>query len=198
MMRYYHGSTVPDLTTLQPFASPHSHIKEPRVYLTTNRQLATHYIWDTERCPVRSPMLDVRDDGTLVFQEMFSGALAYFYKDLRGFIYRCEGDWPVLGVEGMPSGAMVDVPVPIVDVEVVEDVYDHIRSYEKEGKFRYERFEDLPQYRYDIIRGIVLRKIIQYNLLDTAADSRHVAFVQDKFPRYWQEAKVLAREGLLP
>ena len=43
-MDYYHGSTIKELKELIPFASPYSNLKEAVVYLTTNKQLALHYI----------------------------------------------------------------------------------------------------------------------------------------------------------
>lgn len=59
-MEYFHGSVVQGLSERKPHASPFSNFK--------------------------MPMLDIRKDGTLVFQEMFSGALAYFYS-LFGIVY---------------------------------------------------------------------------------------------------------------
>jgi len=92
-MDFYHGTTVGGLTELKPFNSQRSNLNESCVYLTNNKQLALHYIWDLSRCPMKSPMLDIRKDGTLVFQEMFSGALEFFYKGLSGYIYHCVGDY---------------------------------------------------------------------------------------------------------
>ena len=86
-MDYYHGTTMAGLTELRLFTSAINNLKDPLVYLTTSKQLALHYIWDTKRRPVKSPMLDIRKDGILVFQEMFSNALEYLYKGLSGYIY---------------------------------------------------------------------------------------------------------------
>ena len=71
-MRYYHGSTVGGLTELEPRLPFGAQSQEARVYLTTSKQLALHYIWDARRLPLKMPMLKILDDGTLVFQEMFS------------------------------------------------------------------------------------------------------------------------------
>lgn len=69
-IKYYHGSAKPGLTCLIPSSSWYANLSEPTVYLTTNRQLALHYIWDMERIGVKMPMLDIRPDGVLVFQEI--------------------------------------------------------------------------------------------------------------------------------
>ena len=162
-MKYYHGSTVGGLTELEPrlpFGGPS---QEPRVYLTTSRQLALHYIWDVERLALKMPMLKILDDGTLIFQEMFSGALEYFYKGVSGYIYCCEGDFPV--DSAVLTSVSTDQPVPIVGCEYIDDVYEHILQYEKQGKFIYEHYEDLPQWRRDVIRGHVIRMIKRFDLM---------------------------------
>ena len=194
-MEFFHGTTVGGLSELKPYASPFSNLKEPVVYLTTSRQLALHYIWDMKRIGVKMPMLDIRNDGTLVFQEMFSGALEYFYKGVSGYIYRCIGDYEINSNVGVSTCAVSKTAVPVTDFEFIEDAYKSIISYGDKGTFIYERYEDLPQWRIDVIRGQIVRFIKRNNLLnDISAPSR---FIQEKFPQYWNEAKVLNDCGLL-
>ena len=114
-MEFFHGTTVRGLSELKPHASAFSNLKEPVVYLTTSRQLALHYIWDIKRIGVKMPMLDIRSDGTLVFQEMFSGALEYFYKGVSGYIYRCIGDYEINSETGVNTCAVSKAAVPVAD-----------------------------------------------------------------------------------
>ncbi len=195
-MEYFHGSIKKGLSELKPIASPFSNLKEPLVYLTTSRQLALHYIWDMERIGVKMPMLDIRKDGTLVFQEMFSGALEYFYKGVSGYIYRCIGDYELNSATGVHSCATSSAAVPVTDFEYIEDVYESIISYGDKGTFIYEKYEDLPQWRIDVIRGHVIRFIKRFDLLN---DMTHPGcrFIQEKFPQYWKEAQVLNDYKLL-
>lgn len=194
-MDFYHGTTIKGLTELRPIASQDSNLKKPCVYLTTSKQLALHYIWDKERCAVKSPMLNIKKD-VLIFQEMFSGALEYFYKGLSGYIYHCVGDYELNNDVGVNTCATSDEPVPVTDFEYVDDVYEKICEYEKQGKFIYEKYESLPQYRYDIIRGIVIRGIKRDDLLNNSSHPMY-KFTQDKYPKYWREAEVLYKNGLL-
>ena len=122
-MKFYHGSMIKGLTQLQPHLPVGAHSQKPLVYLTTSRQLALHYIWDTERLGVKMPMLDIRKDGTFVFQEMFSGALEYFYKGVSGYIYHCEGDYPITTDSGVPTCAVSDTAVSITECEYIEDMH---------------------------------------------------------------------------
>jgi hypothetical protein len=195
-MVYYHGSIIGGINELKPFASPYSNLKEPKVYLTTNKQLALHYIWNTKKYPIKKPMLKICEDGVLIFQEMFSGALELFYKGLNGFIYYCEGEYDISKESGVMTCATSDIPVPVSNVEYIEDVYNKIMEYKNIGKFVYERFEDLPQWRYDIIRGHIIRGIKRDNLLTNPTHPDYV-FTQEHFPQYWKEATVLNEHGLL-
>lgn len=195
-MEYFHGSIKKGLSELKPNASPFSNSKEPLVYLTTSRQLALHYIWDMDRIGVKMPMLDIHRDGTLVFQEMFSGALEYFYKGVSGYIYRCIGDYELNSAVGVHSCATSGTAVPVTDFEYIEDVYESIISYADKGTFIYERYEDLPQWRIDVIRGHIIRFIKRCNLLNDVTHPSH-RFIQEKFPQYWKEAQVLNDYQLL-
>jgi hypothetical protein len=195
-MDFYHGTTVKGLTELHPFHSPYSIIKERLVYLTSNKQLALHYIWDSNRLATKMPMLDIRKDGTLVFQEMFSGALEYFYKGLSGYIYHCIGDYPINTDSGVFTCATSSNPVPVTDFEFIEDVYESILQYAEKGTFIYERYEQLPQWHYDIIRGIIIRGIKRDNLLNNPTHPSY-KFTKEKFSQYWKEAQVLYDNGIL-
>jgi len=195
-MTFYHGSSVGGLTELQSFAKSWSNLKEPLVYMTSSKQLAAHYIWPTKKYEIKSPMLDIRPDGTLVFQEMFSGALEYFYKGLSGWIYQCDGEFQYNDDAGVFTTATSATPVSIISAEYVEDVYEHIIGYTEQGKFIYEKFESLRPYRHDIIRGIIYRSIKNDDLFNNPTHPNH-KFIPNKYPQYWKEAKVLYENGLL-
>jgi hypothetical protein len=192
---FYHGTNIANLKELKPFAYEESNLKESCVYLTTSRQVALFYIWDFDKDPIRRMMMDIRDNG-VVFQEMFSGALERFYKGTRGYIYHCIGDYEMSEESGVKTCAISREPVPVSDVEYIEDVYEEIMKYEKQGKFIYEKYEELPQWRLDIIRGHAIRAIKNDNLLNSP-DHPHYYLFQEKFPKYWREAEVLDKHGLL-
>ena len=194
-MKFYHGTTVKGLTELRPHLPTSAHIQESLVYLTTSKQLALHYIWDKDRLGIKMPMVDIRDDGTLVFQEMFPNALEYFYKGVSGYIYHCEGDCPINPDSHVPTCATSSDVVPVTGCEYIENVYETILSYLEEGKLIYEHYEDLPQWRKDVIRGHITRFIKRNNLLN---DPSHPSynFICEKFPQYWAEAKVLYEHNL--
>ena len=132
---------------------------------------------------VKMPMLDMHKDGVLVFQEMFSGALEYFYKGVSGYIYRCIGDYEISKDAGVHTCATSSEPVSVTDFEYIEDVYESIVSYADKGTFIYERYEDLPQWRIDVIRGHIIRFIKRFDLLNDITHPGY-RFIQEKFPHY--------------
>lgn len=193
-MDFYHGTVVGGLTELSPFVG--ANLKEPCVYLTTSKQLATHYILDKKGRINSGPMLDIRNDGVLVFQEMFSGALEYIYKGLSGYIYHCIGNYPLNNEAKVHTCATSNQPVSISDVDFVEDAYERILEYGKYETFIYEKYEELPRYRHDIIRGHVMRGIKDRKLIESP-ESADALFHQEKYPQYWKEAELLYKHGLL-
>jgi hypothetical protein len=195
-MNFYHGSTVSGLTELKPFASPYSNLKESVVYLTTNKQLALHYIWDKHKFPITYPMLHISDDGKLTFQEMFSGALELFYKGLSGYIYHCNGDFKINNKIGVTTAASSYEPVPVLDYEYIEDVYKKIMEYQEKGTFTYEKFENRPESAHELIKRIVYREIKRNNLLNDVLHPLH-KFYKEKFSKYWEQAIKLNENGIL-
>lgn len=193
-MDFYHGSSVKGLTILKPNLSPHSNMQKSCVYMSTSERLALHYIWDKERSVIKRPMLNIRKDGVLVFQEMFSGALEYLYKGLSGCIYHIVGDYEISDEIGVVNCAYSETPVKITDTEYIEDVYERILENGKQGNFIYEKFEELPEYRHSLIRNIVLSGIDRNKLLEDSSHPDH-EFYQEKFPAYWEEAIKIASDN---
>ena len=191
-MDYYHGSTVGGLKELNPFSSPYSNLKESVVYLTTNKQLALHYIWNKEKFPVTYPMLHICDDGKLIFQEMFSGALELFYKGLSGYIYHCVGEYEINGNVGVTTAAISKEKVSVFDYEFIENVYEKIMEYGKNGSFTYDKFENRSVEAHEAIKRIVLREVKRNNLIKDNKHPLHI-FYKKYFPEYWLEAEKIEK-----
>lgn len=180
-MDFYHGTNIANLTELKPFAKEGSNLQEACVYLSTTRQVALFYIWDFNKDPIRRMMMDIRED-KIVFQEMFGGALERFYKETSGYTYHCVGDYEMSENHGVKTCAISKKPVFVSDCEYIKDVY--------------ERYEQLPQYRHDIIRGIVMRSIKKDDLLSSPNHPNYLLY-QEKYPKYWEEAVALDQHHLL-
>ena len=133
-------------------------------------------------------MLDIRKDGVLVFQEMFSNALEHLYKGLSGYVYHCTGEYEHENDSGVHTCAISKEPVPVTGFDFIADVHSEILSYEEQGKFIYERYEKLPQWRHDIIRGHVQRAIKNGGRFDDK-DSEKYRFYLAQWPQYMKEVE---------
>ena len=194
-MDFYHGTQVGNITELVPFSSPGSNIKEAVVYLSTKRQIALHYASDYKKLPFSSPMLDIQED-CIVYQEMYSDALELSCKGVGGYIYHVIGEYEMSEDHGVKTCAISRKAVPVNDVEYIADIYDEIMKYKGQGKFIYEKYEDLLQYRHDIIRGHFIRYIKRDNIIINP-DHPHYNLLQEKFPVYWKKAAILNENGML-
>jgi hypothetical protein len=191
-MDFYHGSIIGNLTELKPFSSKTTNLKEPMVYLSTNKQLALHYIKDR----TESPTLKICEDGKLIFQEMFSNALKILYKGKSGYIYHCVGDYTINEQVGVMYTATSNKPVLINDFEYIEDVYEKIMEYEKIGMFVYEKYENRSEQSHWVIRGWVMKWIKEGGWINDTEHPEYKKF-KERWPKYLKEAEVLVKYDLL-
>lgn len=184
-MKYYHGTMVGDLTTLKPFASPFSNLKQACVYLSTNKQLAAVYIWNR---PFKWMTFEIGEDGVPIYTESFPNSLKEFYDGVKGYIYTCEGDYTTNNATGIRCAAISQTSVPIIGCEVIENAYAQFLEYEKEGSIIINRFETLTQTQHDSNKRMVLSTIKRLNLLESTHPMS--SFVEEKFPDLLIQSKI--------
>ncbi len=181
--QYYHGTIVGGLTILNPFANPHSNLKEAAVYLSTNKALASIYIWNKA---YKWMTFNIREDGMPVYTESHKGALQELYDGVMGYIYTCEGDYSTDNKTGIKLAAVSYEPVVVSDCEVIRNAYTRIMEFEKSGELIIRRFDDLTEQEHTMNRNMVLGAIKRLNLLK--GDHPLSAFVEKHFPTLWIEA----------
>lgn len=184
-MEYYHGTTVGDLKVLKPFAGKYSNLKEACVYFSTNKQLATVYIWNR---PYKWMTFAFHKNGTPIYIESFPDSLKEFYGGVKGYIYICEGDFIEEEGIGIKYAAMSRDPVSVVDCQVVENAYELFLQYEQEGTFIINWYENLTSEQHENNRKMVMSAIKRLNLLE----GKHPmsGFVQKTFPELWEISKI--------
>lgn len=96
----------------------------------------------------------------------------------------------------MISCITVNQTILVYDYEWIGDVYDSIMAFAGKGTFIYEKYEDLPRWRHDVIRGIIIRNIKRNDMLNDLGHPDRKLY-QEKYPVYWQEAQVLYEHGIL-
>ena len=88
-MTAYHGTTVRGLEVLRPFASPHSNLDYPCVYLSADKALASIYIW---KHPFKWMTFEIGEDGIPVYNESFKDGLRAFYGGGHLHLFRIVRD----------------------------------------------------------------------------------------------------------
>lgn len=189
----YHGTTVGNLETLRPFANPDSNLKYPCVYLSTSKALAAIYIWNR---PFKWMTFEIQKDGIPVYNETFQNGLYEFYHGVKGYLYTCEGDFETDENTKISCAVISENPVVVKEAEVVEDAYERLLEYERQGLIKINHFEDLTDRQRRRDRNMVLREIQSLDL--QRSDSLLAAFVREKFPEAWEEAREKERQKNCP
>lgn len=179
----YHGTVAGGLHTLKPFAHPHSNLKYPCVYLSTYKPLSAIYIWNRE---FKWMTFEIREDGMPVYNESFKNCLLEFYGGVKGYIYTCSGNFETDENTTIKHAVISKEPVEIQDVDIVDDAYERILQYEKDGLLVINHFENLSDEQKRRDRNMVLGAIKELDLLK----GEHLLseFVSVKYPELWEEA----------
>lgn len=179
----FHGTIVGNINRLQPFASPHSNLKYPCVYLSTNKALSAIYIWNKT---YKWMTFEIQGDGLPVYNESFKNGLYEFYNGVKGYIYTCEADFEVDNNTTIKCAVVSRNTVPIKAVDVVENAYERILQYEQQGQLIINHFEDLTDMQKNKDKNMILGAIKRLELLK--GEHPLSGFVKEKFPVYWDEA----------
>ena len=182
-MLAFHGTAVRGLQALTPFANPHSNLKYPCVYLSTNRALAAVYIWNK---PYKWMTFQIREDGLPVYQESFKHGLRELYGGVSGCIYTCRGDFATDDATTIRHAVVSTGPVEIESAELVDDAYELLLRLEREGLLAIEHFETLTERQRLRDRSMVSAAIERLELL--RGEHPLSGFVAEHFPELWSEA----------
>ncbi|MCL2401450.1 MAG: hypothetical protein FWC90_02270 [Oscillospiraceae bacterium] len=129
---------------------------------------------------------EIREDGMPVYNESFKDCLLEFYGGVKGYIYICNGDFETDENTTIKHAVISKESVEIQDVDVVDDAYERILQYEKEGLLVINHFENLSDEQKRRDRNMVLGAIKELELLK--GEHPLSAFVSAKFPEIWEEA----------
>lgn len=160
-MLAYHGTVVGNIDVLRPFSSHHSNLTYPCVYLSTNKALSAIYIWNR---PYKWMTFEIQENGIPVYNESFKHGLYEFYNGVKGYLYTCEADFDVDDNTAIPCAVISKHPVPIKEVDIVENAYERILEYEAQGQIKINHFETLSEHQIKKDRRMVIGEIKRLEL----------------------------------
>lgn len=150
-MTLYHGSDVPNLHELKPFASNHD---KPYAYLSTSDVLSLLYAHNAVKRPGGFFPYWFDKEGLLHYDEYFPDQTRLLYQGHAGWVYTAEAD-DLTQLEKMPWVYLSEKPVPVAKAEYFPDLYEALLQAEKDGRLMIRRYEDMTDKQLEIRRNIV-------------------------------------------
>lgn len=175
-MILYHGSFVPGITALRPFASNH---EKPYVYLTHSKVLATVYAHNPMTRPNGFFTYWWDKDGTLCYDEYFENQMEEIYSGQRGYVYVCRGAYPQL--EKMPWVYLSEETVPVEECIEIPDIFAQLLQYEKEGLLKVRRWKDASEGQREIWKKVVQRSLNSVDR-ESPVGMEYLRYVRAHFP----------------
>ena len=183
----YHGSAVADLTELQPLSKLHQS-EQTVVYLSSGLPYVLLYIWDAKKTgSSRKWVTGWLKDGVAFYEEQFPGQLKAFYEGVCGYVYSILPDDRVQPMPQREDLFYSSDPVKVYRKQEIPDVYQALLQYEREGKFKFLRFEDATPEKQEELIDRIATYISESKL--TEQDTEHSQFMRKYFKDAWRKAQ---------
>lgn len=184
MAYVYHGSKVPNITVLEARSTLHQSDQKV-VYLTDNIPYALVYIWDSKKNRMKRKHVSCGiKNGLVIYEEQFPDQLKTFYEGVSGYLYAMYLSDEISKVENRENMFYSLEDISVDKVIYIEDVYQELLKYEKEGKFVIRRYNDLDVEGKQRMIDMFVYHINQENLLHR--DDEYAKFIQYYFKEAWK------------
>lgn len=196
MSKYlYHGSSVAGIDQIRASSLLHGTDGTKVVYLTENRAYALFYIWDAEHNIKEGKHVTawIRD-GMVYYEEQFPEQLPTFYKGVSGYVYYVEGGESFRPVKDHESMWYDTKDADVVKVDYIADVYEELCRYERQGKLKVVRYNEVSASRIEMLYTHFAEEIVSKNLLHTP-DTANARFFQTYYKRAWELAAEKDKEN---
>lgn len=185
----YHGTVIPNIKILNAVSSLHGGGEQKIVYLTDNRAYSLFYIWDSVHNLKKGKHVTAWiKDGIVYYEEQFPEQLKAFYDGVSGYLYRVENNASFRSVQNRESMWYSTENATVESVEYIRNVYDALSEYQKEGKLKIVRFEEVEKSRIDDLYSRMADSVAS-GLLTEMPNDPDALFYQKYFPRVWEAAK---------
>ena len=185
----YHGTVIPNIKNLNAVSSLHGGGEQKIVYLTDNRAYSLFYIWDSVHNLKKGKHVTAWiKDGIVYYEEQFSEQLKAFYDGVSGYLYRVENNASFRSVQNRESMWYSTENATVESVEYIRNVYDALSEYQKEGKLKIVRFDEVEKSRIDALYSRMADSVSERRLVEAPNDP-DALFYQKYFPRVWERAK---------
>lgn len=171
-MKLYHGSDVPNLHELKPFASNHD---KPYAYLSTSDALALLYAHNAIKRPGGFFPYWFDKEGLLHYDEYFPDQTRLLYQGQAGWVYTAEADG-LTQLEKMPWVYVAEESVQVAKAEYFPDLYEALLQADRDGRLKLHRYESLTEQQHEKRRCIVRES------LKTHGEDDYRCFIREHMP----------------
>ena len=158
---FYHGSDVDGIRELE--ARSRLHNSEDRVvYLTDKIPYALIYIWDKKHNGYRGKHVTgwIRD-GITFYEEQFPEQLKTFYQGVSGTLYYVSRNPGISQMENRDNLFYSLTNRTVAREEYIEDVYERLLEFERNGEFRVLRYTEQTKERQEELIELVATGIMK-------------------------------------
>ncbi len=182
-MILYHGSRTGNIKVLKPNQADHD---RPYVYMTTMEVVAAFYLCNAVTRPYYWFPYGF-ENGVPVYHELYPNALKEVSDGVSGYLYTVFAqEDQVIPFKNIPSARLATEPVAVAGCFRVENAYDLLMGYVKQGKMRIGRFEDKSQRQMGWWYSRCVEYLREKRMAETPNCS-YAAFIRSKLPQVWEQ-----------
>lgn len=183
---YYHASQQKDIKVLEPRISNHN---KSLIYFSTKKENVLVYLSNSieKYCKETNFKYDgiystwgpygFTKDGIFEFQEYYPNALEETYKGVSGYIYKTSNIPNIKLLQEIKDVYITDTNTIIEDVEYINDAYEEILKYEKQGLIKIVRYEEFIKTKKEWLHNIIQKEYDESN-----DHPEYKYFLKNKFP----------------
>ncbi len=185
MKKVYHVSPVAGIKVLEPRVSTHG---KAYVYGSTNLPFTLIFGSKKLKGDLDGPYGVFTNSGLPFIIEAYEGAIEKLFKGESCSIYELDPTDFESGKTGFGGEIVSEKPVKILKETRVEDIYELLLKYEKQGKIKIFRYSNDKEYQ-TYIRSHIKDRLMRYGIMhDISSDifkfcKQHYADILDEIMR---------------
>ncbi len=180
----YHASPVEGIEKLEPRVSNHG---LARVYFSAKRENVLVYLSNAieKYCKETGYIHNgiwqkwasygFGPDGKIQLEEYYPNALYDTYYGVKAYMYTVKNGDFTQPLEGIGRAFYSDVPVEVLNCEIIGNAYEEIMKAEKEGLIHIKRYEDMTDKKKAWIKSTILSEY------ETTTHEEYKYFLKGKF-----------------
>lgn len=184
-MKFYHGSPIAGIKTLQPHVSNHG---EAWVYLSSKPENTLVYLSNAiekyhkdnglhyEGHFYKWASYGFNKEGILVVEEYYPHATEETYKGISGYIYCAHNVEDYITQKDIPYAAVSSKPIQVTSVEYIPDAYEELLKLEQQGRIIIRRYEE-----HSSAKKAWIEKVIGEEFAQKQDKEDYINFLEAKF-----------------